>query len=104
MAVHFDYSKESFWKQLLPKSFQGTKAQSIQVNNNFPGVSASKLLLVLILTSCDSSCYVYIADWLLNYLAILVKSSFLCHPAQVWAFLIPVLYLQKRGIEKKLSS
>uniref|UniRef100_A0A8C4M2D1 Coiled-coil and C2 domain containing 2B n=1 Tax=Equus asinus TaxID=9793 RepID=A0A8C4M2D1_EQUAS len=31
VAVHFDYSKESFWKQLLPKSFQGTKAQSIQV-------------------------------------------------------------------------
>ncbi|XP_070416756.1 protein CC2D2B isoform X6 [Equus przewalskii] len=30
VAVHFDYSKESFWKQLLPKSFQGTKAQSIQ--------------------------------------------------------------------------
>uniref|UniRef100_A0A673TRP4 Coiled-coil and C2 domain containing 2B n=1 Tax=Suricata suricatta TaxID=37032 RepID=A0A673TRP4_SURSU len=30
MAVHFDYSKESFWKQLLPKNFQGTKAQSIQ--------------------------------------------------------------------------
>ncbi|CAO2585446.1 Protein CC2D2B [Lemmus lemmus] len=26
MAVHFDYSKESFWKQLLPKDFQGTKA------------------------------------------------------------------------------
>lgn len=32
MAVHFDYSKESFWKQLLPKDFQGTKAQSVQVN------------------------------------------------------------------------
>ncbi|XP_044896419.1 protein CC2D2B isoform X7 [Felis catus] len=30
MAVHFDYSKESFWKQLLPKDFQGTNAQSIQ--------------------------------------------------------------------------
>ncbi|XP_076419193.1 protein CC2D2B isoform X2 [Peromyscus maniculatus bairdii] len=30
MAVHFDYSKESFWKQLLPKDFQGTKAQSVQ--------------------------------------------------------------------------
>nr|XP_045004359.1 protein CC2D2B [Jaculus jaculus] len=30
MAVHFDYSKESFWKQLLPKNFQGAKAQSIQ--------------------------------------------------------------------------
>uniref|UniRef100_A0A8C6GJB2 Coiled-coil and C2 domain containing 2B n=1 Tax=Mus spicilegus TaxID=10103 RepID=A0A8C6GJB2_MUSSI len=27
MAVQFDYSKESFWKQLLPKNFQGTKAQ-----------------------------------------------------------------------------
>lgn len=32
MAVYFDYSKESFWKQLLPKNFQGTQAQSIQVN------------------------------------------------------------------------
>ncbi|XP_023564843.1 protein CC2D2B [Octodon degus] len=30
MAVYFDYSKESFWKQLLPKNFQGTKIQSIQ--------------------------------------------------------------------------
>ncbi|XP_038171998.1 protein CC2D2B [Arvicola amphibius] len=30
MAVHFDYSKESFWKQLLPKDFPGTKAQSVQ--------------------------------------------------------------------------
>ncbi|XP_051679079.1 protein CC2D2B isoform X2 [Oryctolagus cuniculus] len=30
MAVHFDYSKESFWKQLIPKNFQGTKPQSIQ--------------------------------------------------------------------------
>uniref|UniRef100_A0A8C6MR91 Coiled-coil and C2 domain containing 2B n=1 Tax=Mus spicilegus TaxID=10103 RepID=A0A8C6MR91_MUSSI len=30
MAVQFDYSKESFWKQLLPKNFQGTKAQSVQ--------------------------------------------------------------------------
>ncbi|XP_004680648.1 PREDICTED: protein CC2D2B [Condylura cristata] len=30
MAVHFDYSKESFWKQLLPKNFQGAKIQSIQ--------------------------------------------------------------------------
>uniref|UniRef100_A0A8C8X855 Coiled-coil and C2 domain containing 2B n=1 Tax=Panthera leo TaxID=9689 RepID=A0A8C8X855_PANLE len=35
MAVHFDYSKESFWKQLLPKDFQGTNAQSIQVTG-FP--------------------------------------------------------------------
>uniref|UniRef100_A0A8D2DP87 Coiled-coil and C2 domain containing 2B n=1 Tax=Sciurus vulgaris TaxID=55149 RepID=A0A8D2DP87_SCIVU len=31
MAVHFDYSKESFWKQLFPNSFQGMKIQSIQV-------------------------------------------------------------------------
>jgi coiled-coil and C2 domain-containing protein 2A len=31
MAVQFDYSKESFWKQLLPKNVQGTKAQSVQV-------------------------------------------------------------------------
>nr|KAF6322123.1 coiled-coil and C2 domain containing 2B [Pipistrellus kuhlii] len=30
MAIYFDYSKESFWKQLLPKNFQGTQAQSIQ--------------------------------------------------------------------------
>eukprot|EP00072_Mus_musculus_P072053 XP_017173816.1 PREDICTED: protein CC2D2B isoform X2 [Mus musculus] len=30
MAVQFDYSKESFWKQLLPKNVQGTKAQSVQ--------------------------------------------------------------------------
>nr|XP_037866181.1 protein CC2D2B [Chlorocebus sabaeus] len=30
MAVFFDYSKESFWKQLLPKNVQGTKVQSIQ--------------------------------------------------------------------------
>nr|KAF6455119.1 coiled-coil and C2 domain containing 2B [Rousettus aegyptiacus] len=30
MAVHFDYTKESFWKQLLPKNFQGRHAQSIQ--------------------------------------------------------------------------
>ncbi|XP_019494548.1 PREDICTED: protein CC2D2B [Hipposideros armiger] len=30
MAVHFDYSKEGFWKQMLPKNFQGTQAQSIQ--------------------------------------------------------------------------
>ncbi|KAM4839850.1 protein CC2D2B [Urocitellus parryii] len=30
MAVHFDYSKESFWKQLFPKSFQGMQTQSIQ--------------------------------------------------------------------------
>ncbi|XP_058292134.1 protein CC2D2B isoform X3 [Hylobates moloch] len=30
MAVFFDYSKESFWKQLLPKNIQGTKIQSIQ--------------------------------------------------------------------------
>uniref|UniRef100_A0A8C7EI74 Coiled-coil and C2 domain containing 2B n=1 Tax=Neovison vison TaxID=452646 RepID=A0A8C7EI74_NEOVI len=35
MAVHFDYSKESFWKQLLPKNFQGTKAHTIQVTG-FP--------------------------------------------------------------------
>ncbi|KAH0504452.1 Protein CC2D2B [Microtus ochrogaster] len=35
MAVHFDYSKESFWKQLLPKDFPGTKAQSVQVTG-FP--------------------------------------------------------------------
>uniref|UniRef100_A0A8C2MAP8 Coiled-coil and C2 domain containing 2B n=1 Tax=Cricetulus griseus TaxID=10029 RepID=A0A8C2MAP8_CRIGR len=35
MAVHFDYSKESFWKQLLPKDFQWTKAQSVQVTG-FP--------------------------------------------------------------------
>ncbi|XP_042545554.1 protein CC2D2B isoform X2 [Dipodomys spectabilis] len=35
MAVHFDYSKEIFWKQLLPKNFQGTKAQSVQVTG-FP--------------------------------------------------------------------
>nr|XP_035124470.1 protein CC2D2B isoform X3 [Callithrix jacchus] len=30
MAVLFDYSKESFWKPLLPKNVQGTKVQSIQ--------------------------------------------------------------------------
>ncbi|XP_072827794.1 protein CC2D2B isoform X8 [Vicugna pacos] len=30
MAVYFDYTKEGFWKQLLPKYYQGTKAQSIQ--------------------------------------------------------------------------
>nr|XP_020030631.1 protein CC2D2B isoform X1 [Castor canadensis] len=30
MAVQFDYSKEIFWKQLFPKNFQGTEAQSIQ--------------------------------------------------------------------------
>ncbi|XP_054546514.1 protein CC2D2B isoform X3 [Talpa occidentalis] len=30
MAAHFDYSKEGFWKQLLPKNFQGAKVQSIQ--------------------------------------------------------------------------
>ncbi|KAI4530636.1 hypothetical protein MG293_019525 [Ovis ammon polii] len=30
MSVYFDYSKESFWKQLLPKNYQGTKTQSIQ--------------------------------------------------------------------------
>ncbi|XP_044791190.1 protein CC2D2B isoform X1 [Bubalus bubalis] len=30
MAVYFDYSKESFWKQLLPKNYQGTNTQSIQ--------------------------------------------------------------------------
>ncbi|XP_054975350.1 LOW QUALITY PROTEIN: protein CC2D2B [Sorex araneus] len=30
MAVHFDYSKERFWKQLFPKNIQGIKAQSIQ--------------------------------------------------------------------------
>ncbi|XP_029418869.1 protein CC2D2B, partial [Nannospalax galili] len=30
MAIHFDYSKESFWKQLFPKNFQGAKAKSIQ--------------------------------------------------------------------------
>uniref|UniRef100_A0A8C6A4S9 Coiled-coil and C2 domain containing 2B n=1 Tax=Marmota marmota marmota TaxID=9994 RepID=A0A8C6A4S9_MARMA len=35
MAVHFDYSKESFWKQLFPKSFQGMKTQSIQITG-FP--------------------------------------------------------------------
>uniref|UniRef100_A0A2K6A2U9 Coiled-coil and C2 domain containing 2B n=1 Tax=Mandrillus leucophaeus TaxID=9568 RepID=A0A2K6A2U9_MANLE len=35
MAVFFDYSKESFWKQLLPKNVQGTKVQSIQVTG-FP--------------------------------------------------------------------
>uniref|UniRef100_A0A2I3RR40 Coiled-coil and C2 domain containing 2B n=1 Tax=Pan troglodytes TaxID=9598 RepID=A0A2I3RR40_PANTR len=35
MAVFFDYSKESFWKQLLPKNVQGTKIQSIQVTG-FP--------------------------------------------------------------------
>lgn len=39
MAVQFDYSKESFWKQLLPKNVQGTKAQSVQVNSP-SGVSA----------------------------------------------------------------
>ncbi|XP_059517903.1 protein CC2D2B-like isoform X2 [Myotis daubentonii] len=31
MAVYFDYSKESFWKQLLPKNLQGTQVQSIQI-------------------------------------------------------------------------
>ncbi|KAM9702497.1 protein CC2D2B [Dama dama] len=30
MAVYFDYSKESFWKQLLPKNYQGTNTQSVQ--------------------------------------------------------------------------
>uniref|UniRef100_A0A452V7G8 Coiled-coil and C2 domain containing 2B n=1 Tax=Ursus maritimus TaxID=29073 RepID=A0A452V7G8_URSMA len=35
MAVRFDYSKEGFWKQLLPKNFQGTKAHTIQVTG-FP--------------------------------------------------------------------
>ncbi|KAM6185523.1 protein CC2D2B isoform 2-T2 [Rhynchocyon petersi] len=35
MAVYFDYSKESFWKQMLPKNIQETKAQSIQVTG-FP--------------------------------------------------------------------
>uniref|UniRef100_A0A8D2HJK8 Coiled-coil and C2 domain containing 2B n=1 Tax=Urocitellus parryii TaxID=9999 RepID=A0A8D2HJK8_UROPR len=35
MAVHFDYSKESFWKQLFPKSFQGMQTQSIQITG-FP--------------------------------------------------------------------
>uniref|UniRef100_H2NB46 Coiled-coil and C2 domain containing 2B n=1 Tax=Pongo abelii TaxID=9601 RepID=H2NB46_PONAB len=35
MAVFFDYSKESFWKQLLPKNVQGTKIKSIQVTG-FP--------------------------------------------------------------------
>uniref|UniRef100_F7IEB6 Coiled-coil and C2 domain containing 2B n=1 Tax=Callithrix jacchus TaxID=9483 RepID=F7IEB6_CALJA len=35
MAVLFDYSKESFWKPLLPKNVQGTKVQSIQVTG-FP--------------------------------------------------------------------
>nr|KAF6322124.1 coiled-coil and C2 domain containing 2B [Pipistrellus kuhlii] len=35
MAIYFDYSKESFWKQLLPKNFQGTQAQSIQIEG-FP--------------------------------------------------------------------
>uniref|UniRef100_A0A8C0RT54 Coiled-coil and C2 domain containing 2B n=1 Tax=Canis lupus familiaris TaxID=9615 RepID=A0A8C0RT54_CANLF len=35
MAVHFDYLKESFWKQLLPKNFQGTKPHTIQVTG-FP--------------------------------------------------------------------
>ncbi|KFO34685.1 Protein CC2D2B [Fukomys damarensis] len=35
MAVYFDFSKESFWKQLLPKNFQGTKLQSIQITG-FP--------------------------------------------------------------------
>ncbi|XP_040847765.1 protein CC2D2B isoform X1 [Ochotona curzoniae] len=30
MAIHFDYSKESFWKQLIPKNFQGMKSPSIQ--------------------------------------------------------------------------
>nr|XP_010331541.1 protein CC2D2B isoform X2 [Saimiri boliviensis boliviensis] len=35
MAVFFDYSKESFWKPLLPKNVQGTKVQSIQVTG-FP--------------------------------------------------------------------
>uniref|UniRef100_A0A2K5NKI6 Coiled-coil and C2 domain containing 2B n=1 Tax=Cercocebus atys TaxID=9531 RepID=A0A2K5NKI6_CERAT len=35
MAVFFDYSKESFWKELLPKNVQGTKVQSIQVTG-FP--------------------------------------------------------------------
>lgn len=39
MAVRFDYSKEGFWKQLLPKNFQGTKAHTIQVNFSFPGTS-----------------------------------------------------------------
>ncbi|XP_032985861.1 protein CC2D2B [Rhinolophus ferrumequinum] len=35
MAVHFDYSKESFWKQLLPKNFRGTQTQSIQPEEIF---------------------------------------------------------------------
>ncbi|KAM7074277.1 protein CC2D2B [Molossus nigricans] len=30
MAVYFDYSKESFWKQLFPRNFQGAQTQSIQ--------------------------------------------------------------------------
>nr|XP_019580321.1 PREDICTED: protein CC2D2B [Rhinolophus sinicus] len=35
MAVHFDCSKESFWKQLLPKNFRGTQAHSIQPEEIF---------------------------------------------------------------------
>ncbi|XP_040847767.1 protein CC2D2B isoform X3 [Ochotona curzoniae] len=35
MAIHFDYSKESFWKQLIPKNFQGMKSPSIQITG-FP--------------------------------------------------------------------
>nr|KAF6424609.1 coiled-coil and C2 domain containing 2B [Molossus molossus] len=31
MAVYFDYSKESFWKQLFPRNFQGAQTQSIQI-------------------------------------------------------------------------
>lgn len=41
----------------------------------------SKLPLVLIFTGCDSACYVYIADCLLTHLAVLIKSSFPCHPS-----------------------
>lgn len=67
MAVHFDYSKESFWKQLLPKDFPGTKGQSVQVNT-LSSAPAGELLVYLIFVSCGS-------PWVLNYSAMFTKDE-----------------------------
>lgn len=88
MAVHFDYSKESFWKQLLPKNFQGTKAQSVQVNTP-SGVSVWVLLLLLVFVGCDSP----IVELLIS-----VHPRWIFSAIQlVWASLMPFLCLGMDG-------
>uniref|UniRef100_A0A8C6RJ87 Coiled-coil and C2 domain containing 2B n=1 Tax=Nannospalax galili TaxID=1026970 RepID=A0A8C6RJ87_NANGA len=40
MAIHFDYSKESFWKQLFPKNFQGAKVAGFPIQMPYTDVQS----------------------------------------------------------------